>query len=299
MRRGLGAPSVGPAAALIGRARRTMWYSLRTKKPPDAPGRGKEGKSLTGSSISVFFPAFNDAATIAEMVTEALAVLPTITDDYEVLVVDDGSTDATASVLDELVRRWPHVRVIRHAHNRGYGAALRSGFRHATKELVFYTDGDAQYDVRELARLIVPMTDEVDVVNGYKRKRADARHRVVLGEIYKRMARWLFGLPVRDVDCDFRLLRRAALERINLVSASGVVCAEMIYKLHEAGCRFAEVEVHHYPRRHGHSQFFTFRRVVRTAVDFFVLWVRLRLWPRSALAAGRLAGAAALWPSSD
>ena len=231
-------------------------------------------------SISVFFPAFNDEGTIAEMVTTALAVLPTLTDDYEVVVVDDGSTDGTAAVLDELAARLAHVRVVRHERNRGYGGALASGFRDARKDLVFYTDGDAQYDVRELTRLVPLLTDAVDVVNGYKFQRADARHRVVLGALYKRLARLMFRLPVRDVDCDFRLLRRHVIQQIDLVSASGVVCTEMVYKLRRAGCRFAEVGVHHYPRRYGQSQFFTFRRVARTAVDFFVLWVTLCLLRR-------------------
>jgi glycosyltransferase involved in cell wall biosynthesis len=231
-------------------------------------------------SISAFFPAFNDEGTIAEMVRDVLAVLPTLADDYEVLVIDDGSTDRTATVLDELARGLPCLRVIHHHENRGYGAALASGFRDARKDLVFYTDGDAQYDVRELARLTPLMTDGVAVVNGYKLRRADAPHRVVLGEVYKRLARGLFRLPIRDVDCDFRLLRRAAIQQIELGSTSGVVCTEMIYKLRRAGCRFAEVEVHHYPRRHGRSQFFTARRVARTAFDFFVLWVRLVLLRR-------------------
>jgi glycosyltransferase involved in cell wall biosynthesis len=232
-------------------------------------------------SITAFFPALNDEATIAQMITDALATLPTLTDDYEILAIDDGSTDKTAAVLDELARRHSRVRVIHHPRNLGYGAALASGFHNARKELIFYTDGDAQYDVRELTRLIPLMTAEVAVVNGYKIERADARHRVVLGEIYNRLARWLFRLPIRDVDCDFRLLRRDAIQRIALGSTSGVVCTEMIYKLRRAGCRFAEVGVHHLPRRHGQSQFFTFRRVTRTAFDFFVLWAKLVVMQRS------------------
>lgn len=234
------------------------------------------------ASITVFFPAFNDEGTIAEMVMEALATLPALTDDYEVLVIDDGSTDGTAAVLDELVRLHPHVRALHHQRNRGYGAALASGFGEARKELVFYTDGDGQYDVRELARLVPLMTDEVSVVNGYKVARSDPRHRVVLGEIYRRLARWLFWLPIRDVDCDFRLLRREAIQRIELTSTSGVVCTEMIYKLRRGGCRFAEVGVRHLPRRHGRSQFFTLRRVARTAFDFLVLWTTLVVLRRPA-----------------
>lgn len=229
-------------------------------------------------SITAFFPAFNDEGSIAELVERALALLPQFTDDYEVIVVNDGSSDGTAARLDELAQKFERVRVIHHLHNRGYGGALRSGFAHASKDLVFYTDGDGQYDVRELAKLIPLMTGEVDVVNGYKIKRADNRRRIVLGAIYKFLARWLFGLPIRDVDCDFRLIRRTKIQSIDLVSASGVVCTEMVYKLRQAGCRFVETPVSHYPRLHGQSQFFTVWRVARTVSDFFSLWLRLVVW---------------------
>ncbi|MBS1791622.1 MAG: glycosyltransferase family 2 protein [Acidobacteria bacterium] len=236
-------------------------------------------------SISVFFPAYNDEGSIAAMVTNALALLPQITDDYEVVVVNDGSSDGTAAVLDELARKHSTVRVIHHPRNRGYGGALRTGFLSVTKDLVFYTDGDGQYDVNELVELVPLMSTEMDVVNGYKIKRSDAKRRVVLGAMYKMLARLLFRLPIRDVDCDFRLMRREAIQGISLVSTSGVVCTEMIYKLHRAGCRFTETPVHHYPRMHGQSQFFTFRRVGKTAFDFFALWLRLVLLSRLSLGA--------------
>ncbi|MGE0133483.1 MAG: glycosyltransferase family 2 protein [Blastocatellales bacterium] len=225
--------------------------------------------------ITVFFPAFNDEGSIARLVREALAVLPQITNDYEVIVVNDGSSDGTGAVLDELASKTPRLRVIHHPRNRGYGGALRSGFENAAKDLIFYTDGDGQYDVREMTSLIPLMTEEIDVVNGYKIKRSDSRRRIVIGAIYKFMARLMFGLPIRDVDCDFRLMRREAIQSIELTSTSGVVCTEMVYKLRAAGYRFAETPVHHYPRLHGQSQFFTLRRVARTGFDFFKLWLKL------------------------
>ena len=231
-------------------------------------------------SIGIFFPAFNDAQTIAGLVAEALAVLPALTNDYEVLVVNDGSTDETPRVLNQLAHASPHVRVIHHASNQGYGAALRTGFEHSSKDLIFYTDGDAQYDVREITRLLQLLNDAVDVVNGYKIARADGRRRRLAGALYNQSARLLFRLPIRDVDCDFRLLRRRAFRQIELHSSSGVICVELVRKLHAAGCVFAETPVHHYPRRHGRSQFFTPRRVARTAFDFILLWSKLVLIKR-------------------
>jgi len=227
------------------------------------------------ASISVFFPAYNDEVSIVPLVRNAVAVLETLTDDYEVIVVNDGSADATPHVLDELARELPHVKIIHHETNKGYGAALRTGFGAASKELIFYTDGDGQYDARELINLISLMTSAVDVVNGYKIKRADKRHRILIGSMYNRAARFLFRLPIRDVDCDFRLLRRGALRRIKLVSSSGVICVELVRKLHDAGCVFAESPVRHYARAHGQSQFFKPKRVARMTLDFLVLWLKL------------------------
>ncbi|MFL6254888.1 MAG: glycosyltransferase family 2 protein [Pyrinomonadaceae bacterium] len=225
--------------------------------------------------ISVFFPAYNDEASIAGLVGNALAVLPSLTEDFEVIIVDDGSTDGTAAVLDELARADARVRVVRHEANRGYGAALRTGFMSATKELVFYTDGDGQYDVREIARLWPLLGEGVDIVNGYKIQRADGWQRKALGAVYNGLAHLLFSIPIRDVDCDFRLLRRRAVERVELVSSSGSICVELVYKLHRAGCVFAEVPVQHHPRAHGRSQFLTPRRVGRTALDLLSLWLRV------------------------
>ncbi|MDT5270432.1 MAG: hypothetical protein QOH49_2618 [Acidobacteriota bacterium] len=233
--------------------------------------------------ISVFFPAYNDEASIAGLVGDALAVLPSLTDDFEVIVVDDGSTDGTAAVLDELAREDARLSIVHHESNRGYGAALRTGFASATKELVFYTDGDGQYDVRELARLWPLLDEKVDIVNGYKLQRADGWQRKVLGAAYNGLAHLLFSIPIRDVDCDFRLLRRRAVERVELVSSSGSICVELVHKLHRSGCVFAETPVQHRPRAHGRSQFFTPRRVGRTALDLLSLWLRVA-------APGRLKG---------
>ena len=230
---------------------------------------------MSPPSITVFFPAYNDAGSIQSLVEYALAVLPTITDDYEVIVINDGSTDSTAAILDALASRHATVKAVHHERNTGYGGALRTGFKSATKDLVFYTDGDGQYDVRELSKLYAAMTPAVHVVNGYKMRRADSTVRKLIGCGYQHIARIFFRLPIRDVDCDFRLIRRSAIQRIELSSTTGAICVELVRRLHAAGCIFSEVPVHHYHREHGRSQFFTFGRVARTGLDLWRLWLRL------------------------
>ena len=222
--------------------------------------------------LSVFFPAYNDSGTIASMVIRAVQAAAVLTPDYEVIVVNDGSGDATAEIADELARTYPHVRVVHHPKNRGYGGALQTGFRSATKDLIFYTDGDAQYDPSEMAALWRRMTPDADMVNGYKIRRSDPWHRIVIGRLYHHTVKQLFRLRVRDVDCDFRLMRRSIFDRIQLQKTSGVICLEMMKKIEDAGFRIVEVPVHHYHRAFGKSQFFNFRRIFKTGVDVLKLW---------------------------
>jgi glycosyltransferase involved in cell wall biosynthesis len=225
--------------------------------------------------LTIFFPAYNDSGTIASMVVTAVLTASRLTPDFEVLIINDGSRDATPQVADELARVYPQVRVVHHQGNRGYGGALRSGFAHATKEFVFYTDGDAQYDPAEMADLWARMEPGVDMVNGYKISRSDPFHRKVIGRLYHHTVKRLFGLTVRDVDCDFRLMRRAIFDTVTLTKNSGVICLEMMKKIQDAGFRIAEVPVHHFHRAYGKSQFFNVRRIVRTGVDVLKLWREL------------------------
>jgi len=231
-------------------------------------------------SISVFFPAYNDGGTIASMVISAVLTLRELSDDFEVIVVNDGSQDYTPQVLDELALLYDKVRVIHHSKNRGYGGALRTGFASATKELVFYTDGDAQYDARELRVLYLALVEGVDMVNGYKISRSDPWYRMLIGRIYHWTVKLAFGLQVRDVDCDFRLMRRAIFDRVQLHSDSGVICVEMMKKIQDAGYVIAEAPVHHFHRAYGRSQFFNFRRIFEVGRDLLKLWLELVLRPR-------------------
>jgi glycosyltransferase involved in cell wall biosynthesis len=230
-------------------------------------------------SITVFFPAYNDGGTIPSMVLTALMTLRRLSDDYEVIVVNDGSADYTADVLEELAIRYPELHVIHHEQNRGYGGALRTGFASATKELIFYTDGDAQYDPREMTRLYEVWSDDVHFVNGYKISRSDPLHRIIIGRLYHWTVKLAFGLRLRDVDCDFRLMRRSIFDTVHLKSDSGVICVELMKKVQDAGFRIAEVPVRHYHRAYGKSQFFNFRRIWRTGKQLWALWWELR-WPQ-------------------
>lgn len=229
-------------------------------------------------SISVFFPAYNDAGTITSMVITSLLTLRDLTDDYEVIVINDGSQDHTPDVLDELARVYPdEVRVVHHPQNRGYGGALRSGFSAATKEWIFYTDGDAQYDPRELKNLAGLASDEVDFINGWKIERNDPFHRILIGRIYQYIIKLSFGLNLRDVDCDFRLMRREVFDEVELTSDSGVICVELMKKVQDAGFRLTETPVHHFHRAYGKSQFFNYPRLYRVGRDLSQLWLSLVL----------------------
>jgi glycosyltransferase involved in cell wall biosynthesis len=226
-------------------------------------------------SISVFFPAYNDGGTIASLVLMAVKTLQEVTSDYEVIVINDGSTDYTAEILAQLLPLEKNLRVIHHPENKGYGAALITGFENSTKDLIFYTDGDGQYDVREMKALLERLTDGIDWVNGYKISRSDPLHRKVIGRIYHWIVKLTFSLNLRDVDCDFRLIRRSIFEKVKLESQTGVICVEMMKKFQDAGFRVAEVPVHHYFRAYGKSQFFNFPRVFRTVIDLIRLWWKL------------------------
>jgi len=213
-------------------------------------------------------------------VIQAQEAIRQLTPDFEVIVVNDGSRDQTGQIAEELARTYPNVRVIHHIGNRGYGGALRSGFAAATKELIAYTDGDAQYDPSEIAALWERLGDDADMVTGYKISRSDPLHRIIIGRVYHYTVKWLFGLPVRDVDCDFRLMRRAIFDTVHLEKNSGVICLEMMKKIADGGFGIAEVPVHHYHRAFGKSQFFNFSRLFRTAMDVGRLWLQLAVLGR-------------------
>lgn len=208
------------------------------------------------------------------MVLDMKSVLEKVTDDFEIIVIDDKSTDGSRELLVELQRQIPQLRLVFHEKNRGYGGALRSGFAAATKDLIFYTDGDGQYDVKELPLLLERLAPDIDIVNGYKIKRQDPAYRLVIGFLYQYLTKFVFGLKIRDVDCDFRLMRRKIFDRVKLESDTGTICVEIVKKIQNAGFRFSEVGVSHFHRSYGRSQFFTLKRISVTFWQLLMLRVK-------------------------
>ena len=247
-----------------------------------APGRVER--------LSYFFPAHNEAANLEGLVEEALAALPNLADTFEIIAVDDGSRDATASLAEALAERHPDiVRLVRHPVNLGYGAALRSGFSAARYELVAFTDGDRQFKVADLGRLTTRLAaaDAPDVVVGFRIKRADPLVRTLYARAYRLANRIFFGLRVTDVDCACKLFRRTALETLRVESGGAFFSAELLIKLQAEGASVAEVGVPHYPRTAGSATGAKPQVVLRAVRDFWLL--RLRMWAnrRAALRRGR------------
>ena len=226
--------------------------------------------------ISAFFPVYNDAGTVKIMADKLDEILKACASDYEIIIVDDCSPDASGRMADELAKKNNKIRVIHHEKNKGYGGALKTGFYSCKKDLIFYTDGDAQFDVHELPRLI-QFIDSFDVVNGYKINRADKHYRKVMGHLYNFAMHVLFNLKVRDVDCDFRLMHSHIFKNIRLESNSGLICTEMMKKIQDAGYTIKNVPVTHYPRIYGHSQFFKPRRILSVLFGLINQWYELVL----------------------
>ncbi len=232
-------------------------------------------------SLSIFFPCYNDEGTIASMVISASITAKDLKiPDYEIIVVNDGSSDDSLQILENLQNKYPELKIVNHKKNKGYGGALISGFTNASKSLIFYTDGDAQYDVKELKLLYNKyLKTNADVVNGYKIDRKDPIHRIIIGKIYNNFVKFMFGIKIKDVDCDFRLMKKEIFNTVKLTQNSGVICVEMIKKIQDAKFKFSEVAVNHYSRTHGKSQFFNFKRIFDVGCGLIKLWLNLVIFP--------------------
>ena len=230
-------------------------------------------------SISAFFPMYNDEGSVELMYKRLKKVLGKVASDYEIIMVDDCSPDNSGEIADKIARKDKKVRVIHHEKNKGYGGALKSGFYNAKKEWVFYTDGDAQYDVAELEKL-VPFANEYDVVTGYKINRADGWYRNFVSLAYNIFVRIFFNLKTKDVDCDFRLMKRKIFDRLNLVTDGSSFDLEMMKKIQDEKFTIKNIPVNHYDRIHGTSTAFKPARIIKTIKELIVQWFELVLFKK-------------------
>jgi len=246
------------------------------------------GSGARLSELSYFFPAHNEAGNVEALVADALEALPALAERYEIIVVNDGSSDRTGELADALAAANPDiVRVIHHPTNLGYGAALRSGFRVARYDWVGFTDGDRQFAVSDLGRLTarIAQADQPDVVVGFRIRRADPLIRSLYARSYRLANRIFFGLRTTDVDCACKLFRRATLRGLRVESGGAFFSAELLIKLRAAGRTVVEVGVPHYARTVGSPTGARPSVVFRAVRDFWSL--RLRLWVNPGRAIGR------------
>ena len=216
--------------------------------------------------ISIFLPAYNDEKTIEKLVLDAISVLEPLSFDYEIIIIDDASKDATGKVAERLVKNYRKVRLLQHKKNRDYGGVLKTGFANAAKEWVFYTDGDGQYDIKEIIKLL-PYAGEYDLINGYILKRNDSNYRMLFGRMYQFLLDICFGKTLKYVNCDFRLIKKAAIDRVEINSNSGFAPAEMVIKLTRNGIKVKQILINHFARKYGHSQFLDFKKIFNLSKD--------------------------------
>jgi glycosyltransferase involved in cell wall biosynthesis len=227
------------------------------------------------ASVSVFFPCYNEQGNVRRTVENALPVLEKLDADFEIIVVDDGSSDDTGRIADQMAGRDSRIRVVHHEHNLGYGAALQSGFAAATKELVFYTDGDGQFDINEMPPLL-PLMEQWDIVSCYRLNRRDPFIRKINAWAWTKLVCFLFGLKIRDVDCAFKLYKREIFEQMTLSSTGALIDAEVLARAAQKGYRITQTGVHHYPRTVGVQTGAKLGVVLRAFKELFKLHRQIR-----------------------
>lgn len=257
-----------------------------TQDPNPSPARPPAPSGDARPALTFFFPAYNEQENIERTVERALAEIGPLVSSIEVLAIDDGSTDRTPELADALAAADPRVRV-HHQANRGYGGALKAGFGNARGELICFSDGDLQFDLREMSRLLDRLADErkpVDAVIGYRIKRRDPFHRIFIAKTYNAIVSVAFGLRVRDIDCAMKLFRREVFDGLRLDAEGPFLSAELLIKLRARGRRTAQVGVNHYPRAAGTNTGASIGKILRTFRDLAVL--RWALWTRRAQVLG-------------
>ncbi|MGD0551624.1 MAG: glycosyltransferase family 2 protein [Sedimentisphaerales bacterium] len=226
-------------------------------------------------SISVFFPCYNEQDNVGQTTQRAVEVLEGLKTDYEIILVNDGSADQTGARADAIAAGNNRVRVVHHAHNMGYGAALQSGIRAAKKKLIFFTDGDGQFDIGEI-KLLLPLIEQNDIVCGYRLDRKDPLMRKLNGYMWTKLVNLLFGMQIRDIDCAFKLFRAEIFQGMKMSSAGALISAEILARATRRGFKIAEVGVYHYPRKAGKQTGAKLTVILRAFKELFKLYNRIK-----------------------
>jgi len=226
-------------------------------------------------SLSLFFPAYNEEANIENMILEAQKVLPQVADKWEIIPVNDGSKDRTREIIDALAKKDTHIHPVHHEVNQGYGGAVISGYNDSKYDLVFFTDGDLQFDLWEI-RLLLDKLDEGDLILGYRMNRQDPWPRKVNAFLWGSLVKFLFGFKVRDVDCAFKMMKRKVVDKVPLTAGGAMVSTELLARAHKAGFTFAEVGVTHYPRKAGTQTGAKLSVILRAFKELFKLYWKIK-----------------------
>lgn len=235
-----------------------------------SPSTEVDSKLYGPVSVSVFFPCYNEQDNLAALVEKTISVLENLDADFELIIVDDGSSDSTARIADEIAQKDDRVKVVHHQINLGYGEALKSGFKAATKELVFYTDGDGQFDIGEMPPLL-PMLEEFDIVSCYRINRKDSIMRKINGWAWTKLVCRLFGMKVRDIDCAFKLYKREIFDKIKMSSSGALIDTEILARAVREGYTITQKGVHHYPRTAGEQTGANLKVILRAFKELFEL----------------------------
>lgn len=224
--------------------------------------------------ISVILPAHNEEGNIERVTMLAIHFLSGAFDKFEVILVDDGSTDKTYSVIENISKDIHNVRIIHHSQNMGYGAALISGFGISQYPLLFFMDCDGQFNISEISRLL-PYIDKFDIVAGIRSVRSDPLYRVLMGKIYNYLICLLFNIRIKDITCGFKLFKKTVFDKMELKSRSGFLNVEVLLKSKRKGCTIKEMEISHFPRRIGKQTGASLKAIASKIPDIFRLWKEL------------------------
>jgi glycosyltransferase involved in cell wall biosynthesis len=245
-----------------------------TGEPSRSAAAGGPPRLRLPGSLSLVLPAHDEEANLRPVVERALAVLPHYADEFELIVVDDGSRDGTGAIADALAAAEPRVKVVHHPRNRGYGAALTSGFAASSGDHVMFMDADRQFDIADIA-LLTPFVPAFDIVAGFRMERNDPFHRRVFAEVFNVTVRVLFGVHLRDIDCAFKIFRGDLIRSLELTAPGALINTEIQAKARRQGATLEQVGVHHYPRIAGTASGGSWRVILRAMRETLLLWWRM------------------------